>query len=42
MTTQNTEQHPYLAPEVEVIETAVEQGFQNSNEDPILDSEQGW
>jgi len=32
----------YLAPEVEVIETAVEQGFQNSNEDPILDPEQGW
>ena len=36
------EQYPYLAPEVEVIETAVEQGFQNSNEDPILDPEQGW
>ena len=36
------EQHPYLAPEVEVIETAVEQGFQNSNEDPVLDPEQDW
>ncbi len=36
------EQHPYLAPEVEVVEAIVEQGFQNSNEDPILDPEQGW
>ena len=36
------EQHPYLAPEVEIIEAIVEQGFQNSNEDPILDPEQGW
>lgn len=42
MTTLNTEQHPYLAPEVEVIETAVEQGFMNSNEDPIQDPEQDW
>ena len=43
MTTSTTKElHPYLAPEVEVIETAVEQGFQNSNEDPVLDPEQDW
>ena len=42
MTTLSTEQYPYLSPEVEVIETAVEQGFMNSNEDPIQDPEQDW
>ena len=35
----------YLAPEVEVVEAVVEEGFQNSNpnvEDPEEDETQGW
>lgn len=37
-----TKNYTYISPEVEVIEAIVEQGFQNSNEDPILDPEQDW
>ncbi len=32
----------YLAPEVEIIEVAVEFGFSNSIEDPIESPEQDW
>ncbi len=45
MKTNNVEKN-YLTPEVEVVETLVEAGFQNSNssnvEDPIEDGVQGW
>ena len=32
----------YLAPEVEILEVAVEFGFSSSIEDPIEDPEQDW
>lgn len=32
----------YLAPEVEVINVAVEQGFQGSMESPVEKPEQDW
>ena len=32
----------YLAPEVEIIEVAVEFGFSSSIEDPIEEPEQDW
>ena len=39
---QNFEHLYYLAPEVEIIEVAVEYGFANSIEDPIESPEQNW
>ena len=40
---QKTFQEGYLAPEVEVLEVAVEQGFSGSMlEDPIENEKQGW
>ena len=33
---------PYLAPDVEVIAIAVEQGFANSIEDPYENPEMDW
>ena len=40
---QKTFQEGYLAPELEVLEVAVEQGFSGSMlEDPIENEKQGW
>ena len=33
---------PYLAPDVEVLEVAVESGFANSIEDPYENPEMDW
>ncbi len=38
----NTERKEYLAPELEVMEVVVEQGFINSMEDPSENDEMDW
>lgn len=39
---QKTFQEGYFAPELEVLEAVVEQGFTNSIEDPVEKPEQSW
>jgi hypothetical protein len=38
----NRERKEYFAPELEVMEVVVEQGFINSMEDPIENEEMDW